>query len=142
MKRKETVALALALGSALVLGASVNTYAADHSPARNNLSPAAGDSSDDTSGPVTQYVNDATITTRVKSRFAKEGAINSARIKVETTKGVVELSGSVTSSNEKTTAGMIAEGVQGVKGVRNNLAIKGSNGSEAAPNHNVPANPQ
>ena len=40
-----------------------------------------------------QYVDDATITTRVKTRFAKDPTVSAMRINVETMKGVVQLSG-------------------------------------------------
>lgn len=141
MKHKKLTVLALALGSALVLGTSINAYAADNARTRSDSAPTANDNNDRSSGSVSQYVDDATITTRVKSRFAKDATVNSSHIKVETTKGVVELTGSVSSNAEKTTAGSIAEGVQDVKSVRNNLIVKGSTGKQSVPAHSVPANP-
>ncbi|HEY9101857.1 BON domain-containing protein [Chitinimonas sp.] len=73
---------------------------------------------------VGQYVDDATITTRVKTRFAEDKEVAATRIKVETLKGVVELSGFAVSEAEKQKAGDIARAVPDVKSVHNNVIVR------------------
>ncbi|TDR81969.1 BON domain-containing protein [Paludibacterium purpuratum] len=73
---------------------------------------------------VGQYVDDATITARVKKRFAGDDKVSAMRISVETLKGVVELSGFAVSESEKNRAGEIAKAVPGVRAVRNNILIQ------------------
>lgn len=72
---------------------------------------------------VGQYVDDATITTRVKARMAEDPTVAALRIKVETLKGEVQLSGFATSQAEKDRAGAIAAAVPDVKGVRNSIVV-------------------
>lgn len=72
---------------------------------------------------VGQYVDDATITTRVKARMAEDPTVAAMRINVETLKGTVQLSGFATSQTEKDRAGSIAAAVPDVKSVRNNIVI-------------------
>jgi hyperosmotically inducible periplasmic protein len=70
------------------------------------------------------YIDDATITTQIKSRFVENKAVDAASIKVETLNGTVMLSGFAKSSTEKATAETIARGVNGVKSVRNEIAVQ------------------
>ncbi|QDQ25566.1 BON domain-containing protein [Chitinimonas arctica] len=76
---------------------------------------------------VGEFVDDTTITTRVKARFAEDKTVSAMRINVETLKGVVQLSGFATSDTEKTHAAQIARNVPDVKDVRNNITIARSN---------------
>jgi osmotically-inducible protein OsmY len=71
-----------------------------------------------------EYVDDATITTRVKSRFVEDERVNSLRLSVETMQGTVQLSGFAASADERQRAGEIARGVPGVKGVRNDVIVR------------------
>jgi len=71
-----------------------------------------------------QYVDDATITARVKSRFAEDQAVAATRISVETLKGVVQLSGFATSETERQRAAQLAAGVPGVKSVQNAVQVR------------------
>ncbi|MBV8047599.1 MAG: BON domain-containing protein [Paludibacterium sp.] len=73
---------------------------------------------------VGQYVDDATVTARVKKRLATEPKVSAMRISVETLKGVVELSGFAVSEAEKMRAGEIARSVPGVKDVRNHIIVQ------------------
>jgi hyperosmotically inducible periplasmic protein len=73
---------------------------------------------------VGEYVDDATITTRVNSRFAEDKNVSAMRIQVETLKGVVQLSGFATSENEKQRAAQIAASVPGVKQVQNAIVVR------------------
>ncbi len=73
---------------------------------------------------VGNYVDDATITARVKTRFAEDTQVSAMRINVETLKGVVQLSGFATSTAEKNRAGDVAREVPGVQEVRNSIIVK------------------
>lgn len=70
------------------------------------------------------YVDDATITTQVKSRFVENKDVDAASIKVETLNGTVMLSGFAKNATEKSTAETIARRVSGVKAVRNEIAVR------------------
>jgi osmotically-inducible protein OsmY len=70
------------------------------------------------------YVDDATITTQVKSRFVENKLVDAASISVETMKGTVMLSGFAKSGSEKVTAESIARGVKGVVSVKNEIAVR------------------
>lgn len=73
---------------------------------------------------VGQYVDDATIATRVKARFAEDPGVSAMRIQVEALKGTVQLAGFATSQAEKERAGQLARAVPDVKDVRNNIIVK------------------
>ena len=73
---------------------------------------------------VGQYVDDATIATRVKARFAEDSQVSALRIQVEALKGTVQLAGFAVSQNEKDRAGQIARATPDVKEVRNNIIVK------------------
>ncbi len=70
------------------------------------------------------YVDDASITTSVKARFVDNRDVDASSIKVETLNGTVMLSGFAKSSTEKTTAENIAMKVNGVKMVKNEIALR------------------
>ena len=70
------------------------------------------------------YVDDATITTQVKARFVDNKDVDAGAIKVETLNGTVMLSGFAKSNNERATAESIARNVNGVKSVKNEIAIR------------------
>jgi hyperosmotically inducible periplasmic protein len=70
------------------------------------------------------YVDDATITTQIKSRFVENKQVDAASISVETLNGTVMLSGFAKNSAEKATAEGIARKVNGVKSVKNEIAIR------------------
>ena len=73
---------------------------------------------------VGQYVDDTTITSRVKTRFAKDDQVSASRIQVETLNGTVQLAGFVPTQDEKDRAGAIAREVPDVKEVRNNIVVR------------------
>lgn len=70
------------------------------------------------------YVDDASITTGVKARFVENKQVDALSIKVETLNGTVMLSGFAKNSAEKATAESIARSVNGVKSVRNEIAVR------------------
>lgn len=69
-------------------------------------------------------VDDASITTKIKAAFLAESTISSLDIKVETTNGVVTLSGTADSLESSKKAEEIAGVVSEVKQVNNQLVIK------------------
>ena len=72
-----------------------------------------------------EYVDSATISTKVKTKLASEGGMTLAnQVKVETVKDVVQLSGFVTSETDRTKAEQIAWSVDGVKGVENDIIVQ------------------
>ena len=73
---------------------------------------------------VGQYVDDATITTRVKTRFAEDPQVSAMRISVETLNGTVQLSGFASTEAERDRAVQVARGVPDVKQVRNNIVLR------------------
>jgi osmotically-inducible protein OsmY len=72
----------------------------------------------------TGSVNDATITTAVKSKLAADPGTSAARINVDTSSGVVTLSGSVPTVAERSEAERIARTTQGVRQVINNITVQ------------------
>lgn len=71
-----------------------------------------------------QYVDDTVITTSVKAAIVKDDTLKASEIKVETYKGVVQLSGFVAKPDSVATAASVAAGVKGVKSVKNDLRVK------------------
>ncbi len=71
-----------------------------------------------------QYVDDAAVTAKVKADLIKDVAVKSTDIAVETTGGIVQLSGFVGSDAIRQRAEQLARSVEGVKSVRNDLAIQ------------------
>ena len=70
------------------------------------------------------YIDDAGITTLVKTRMIENKQVDAASIKVETLNGTVMLSGFAKNSTEKSTAESIARGVNGVKMVKNEISVR------------------
>jgi osmotically-inducible protein OsmY len=73
---------------------------------------------------VGETIDDATITTRVKTAFINDPVVGAARIDVDTFKGVVTLSGRVKSKDEEAKAVAIARSVKGVSQVKSTLQIE------------------
>ena len=71
-----------------------------------------------------EYVDDTVITTKVKAAIFEQPNLKSAEINVETFKGVVQLSGFVASRDSASTAVATAQGVKGVKSVKNDMRVK------------------
>ena len=71
-----------------------------------------------------EYVDDTVITAKVKAAIFNEPTLKSAEINVETFKGVVQLSGFVSSAAAESTAVAVAGKVAGVKSVKNDMRLK------------------
>jgi hyperosmotically inducible periplasmic protein len=70
------------------------------------------------------YVDDTAITTAVKSRFVDSKHVAASSISVETLNGTVMLSGFAKNATEKATAESLAWKVNGVKSVKNEIAVR------------------
>lgn len=73
---------------------------------------------------VGETIDDATITTRVKTAFINDPTVGALRIDVDTFKGVVTLSGRVKSKEEENKAIQIARSIRGVTDVKSTLQIE------------------
>ncbi len=71
-----------------------------------------------------EYVDDSTITAKVKAALVHDPVVKALDVKVETFKGVVQLSGFVNTELEKTQAGNLALTVKGVTSVKNDVVVK------------------
>jgi hyperosmotically inducible protein len=71
-----------------------------------------------------EYVDDTVITGKVKSAILNEPSLKVAEINVETFKGIVQLSGFVSSQAAATKAVEVTRTVGGVKSVKNDMRIK------------------
>lgn len=71
-----------------------------------------------------QVIDDATITTKVKAKLLDDPTTHGLKIDVDTSRGVVELSGNVGSATEQNRAIALARSVDGVRGVRNDLIVR------------------
>ena len=74
---------------------------------------------------VSEYVDDATVTAKVKAAVLGEATLKSAEINVETYKGTVQLSGFVRSRADIDRAVQVARGVKGATSVKNDMIVKG-----------------
>jgi len=101
LPRLTAFALALALGSSLTACAAVQGRES------------AG-----------QYVDDATISTKVRTQLVQAQSLKAFNIHVETMEGTVQLSGFVDTRAQKDQAGTIAQTVTGVVNVQNNILVK------------------
>lgn len=71
-----------------------------------------------------EYFDDSVITTKVKAAIFNEPSLKSAEINVETFKGIVQLSGFVSSAADIQKAAELARSVKGVTSVKNDMRIK------------------
>jgi osmotically-inducible protein OsmY len=71
-----------------------------------------------------QYIDDSVITAKVKALILHDEVLKAFDISVQTYKGIVLLSGFVSSRHTVDKAGQIAASVRGVKSVRNHLIVK------------------
>ena len=101
----------IALAAFVALGAPVFFSACSTTPSSTKESPG-------------QYVDDSTITAKVKSDFVLDKTVDATDIKVETYKGTVQLSGFAKSQAEINKAVQIARNVSGVQSVKNNILLK------------------
>ena len=73
---------------------------------------------------VSSTIDDATITTRVKTSFVNDPVVGAQRIDVETFKGIVTLSGRVKTKQDEQKAIELARKIRGVADVKSTLQIE------------------
>lgn len=73
---------------------------------------------------VSGYAGDTATTSEIKAKLLADDIVPSRHVKVETTEGVVQLSGTVESSAQSERAESVAKAVDGVKSVKNDLKVK------------------
>jgi osmotically-inducible protein OsmY len=71
------------------------------------------------------YLDDSSITAKIKSDLVADKNVSANDIHVKTYKGVVDLSGFVNSRSDIGEARLVADQVNGVKSVHDNLIVKG-----------------
>jgi hyperosmotically inducible protein len=69
-------------------------------------------------------VSDQSISTAVRSRFGANPALKTLNLTVDTQDGVVTLRGQVNNVDQRNAAQLEARAVQGVKSVKNELAVR------------------
>lgn len=74
-----------------------------------------------------EYLDDTTISTKVKAAFVRDPLVKALDVKVDTFKGTVQLSGFVDTAEQKSRAEQLAAGVTGVTSVKNNITLKTNN---------------
>ncbi|AGR61790.1 TPA: molecular chaperone OsmY [Salmonella bongori] len=70
------------------------------------------------------YAGDTATTSEVKAKLLADDLVPSRKVKVETTDGVVQLSGTVETQEQSNRAESIAKAVDGVKSVKNDLKVQ------------------
>ncbi|MEG3110278.1 MULTISPECIES: molecular chaperone OsmY [Pantoea] len=70
------------------------------------------------------YAGDAATTSEIKAKLLADDIVPSRKVKVETTDGVVQLSGTVENKAQSDRAEGIAKAIEGVKSVKNDLTVK------------------
>lgn len=69
-------------------------------------------------------VDDTSITAGVKAALSKDPQLKASDIDVETVRGVVQLSGFVSSAESVAAAATVARTVRGVRSIKNDLRLK------------------
>lgn len=71
-----------------------------------------------------ENIDDTVLTSQIKAKLADEKLINTTRVSVKTERGVVYLTGAVTTSEERHKVVEIAKNVKGVREVVDHLEIR------------------
>jgi hyperosmotically inducible protein len=85
------------------------------------VSGCAGDGSSKSTG---QVIDDTAIHTKVKTALINDPVVHGGEIDVSVDRGIVLLKGAVNGDVEKRKAEEIARGVNGVRGVENNIIVR------------------
>lgn len=135
---KKTIALAIAFGLHAATSMAADGSTSDMPPAIERPLPAPpaekvspttdivpGTAPNPPGRTVGKFIDDATVTARIKAKFVRDSMVKATAINVETSRGAVQLSGFVKSETEKNHAGELARDVPGVKEVHNDLIVQG-----------------
>ncbi|MFI8415068.1 molecular chaperone OsmY [Serratia sp. NPDC078593] len=79
---------------------------------------------DEATQSVKSYAGDTATTSELKAKLLADDIVPSRHVSVETTDGVVQLSGEVKSQAQSDRAESIAKAIDGVKSVKNDLVVK------------------
>jgi osmotically-inducible protein OsmY len=132
MKNVSTLAAILASGLALLAtgcdrtpdeptaGEKIDNAATDSRDAARDM----GDTLERKADQAGQAIDDASITTTIKGKYLVDDTLKGLQIDVDTEQGVVKLSGTVQSDTAKELATQIAQSVEGVVSVDNQLTIQ------------------
>jgi osmotically-inducible protein OsmY len=132
MKNVSTIAAILASGLALLAtgcdrtpdeptaGEKIDNAATDSRDAARDM----GDTLERKADQAGQAIDDASITTTIKGKYLVDDTLKGLQIDVDTEQGVVKLSGTVQSDTAKELATQIAQSVEGVVSVDNQLTIQ------------------
>jgi hyperosmotically inducible periplasmic protein len=71
-----------------------------------------------------EYVDDASITAKVKAALVKDEVVKAMQVDVTTFKGNVQLSGFVDTAEQKARAAQVAATIENVTNVTNNITVK------------------
>ena len=71
-----------------------------------------------------EYIDDTWITTKVKAALIDDSVVKATEVNVETFKGVVQLSGFVSSKAAMDQAVLVTSKIDGVTEVRNDMRVK------------------
>lgn len=71
-----------------------------------------------------EYIDDTMITGKVKAALIADPELKATEINVETYKGTVQLSGFVSAPEHIPKAVQLTRDIEGVKGVKNDIAVK------------------
>ncbi len=105
---------------AAVLAVSSLAMAAGGCASWNHTRTASNGATAEHRGPA-ETVADATITAKIKTKFAADNVVKARDIDVDTARGVVTLKGTVNSANERDRAIALARDTHGVVDVRSEL---------------------
>lgn len=127
--KKTTIAFSLAM----IVLVSANAQAEQETLAQQaqRIAQTAGKTIDNSIQQATDYVDDSTLTARVKSALLKDETLDSNDISVSTHDGVVTLSGFIASQQMATGAVKIASQTKGVKSVSDKLQVKDDSGTQS-----------
>lgn len=71
-----------------------------------------------------EYIDDTMLTAKVKSALVADPELKATEIQVDTYKGSVQLSGFVAQPEHIPKAVQLVRGIEGVKSVKNDMAVK------------------
>lgn len=113
----------------LGLAASILVTGCDRAGDNNNADTSAADTSmtdqaQDTANAAGAKIDDGVITTKVKSALLADDTVKGLDINVDTKGGEVSLNGTVDSQAQVDRAVQIAQGIEGVGKVNNQLTVK------------------
>jgi len=126
MKKYRTVTVVFLMLSAIGLTACGKQGSGPAETVGKNVDQAAqtaGNAVDKAATNTGQALSDTAITSKVKAAILAEPGLKVLQVNVETTNGMVTLTGTVNSQRNSDKAVAIAGNVEGVKGVSNRLTV-------------------